>query len=321
MSLRTYLDQYLDVAVNRELTMTAAEETAASFLGRALATAEVGGEFAHLYSRQILNTIGREIVLNGESLWQYRNGELVWKMNEPPGDGPMLNMMRFAILINWQTGRGMSAMQCAGRWKKLMQQMERGIEIESRATPYYATPVPGDKSFATALRDAFKKLLNRQPVRTDDPDDDDDDKTLKGATDTFVEGEMRSGITGYQPTGNYQQHRLGTDIPQHVQGMMMSAIDVAMWAMGVPKALYNPADANSMREAWRIYLSTTVDSVAKVIVDESARIGLGITLSFPELKSSDLAARARSFKDFVMAGMPMEQAAAVSGIMMEMQDA
>ena len=327
LSQRIWYDNFLDLYVNEHLTLSAAEETAANFLGRALATAEIGGRHGYLFSLQMLNTIGREIVLNGESLWKYDSNQLVWQQNIPPrykdpvfGD-PNFNLMQFAIHINWQTGRGVSAMRCAGRWQRLLQQLERGLEIESRSTPFYPTPVPGGQSFAQALKAEFRKLLSRKPVRTDDPDDADDDKTLGGDTGTFVEGEQSSGISSYQPTGNYQQKRLGTDIPPNMQSMMIMAIDVALPTMGLPKALYNPADSNSMREAWRIYLSMTVESTTKIIVQEAGRIGLDLVLTLPELKSSDLAARARAFGDLVKAGMPMEQAAGVSGILMEMQHA
>ena len=47
-------------------------------------------------------------------------------------------------------------------------------------------------------------------------------------------------------------------------------------ALGVPGPIVFPADANSQRESWRIYLSTVVDSSARIIEQESARIGLNV---------------------------------------------
>ena len=295
--------------------VSGAEEIAAGLLGRALTTAEIGGEHGYLFSRQILNTIGREIILQGESLWKYEGGGLVWQMNADVA--VEFNLMRFAQTIDWQTGRGVSALQCAPTLKKLVKQVELGIERESRATPYYLTPVPYNEDQANSLWKKLKSLLLPR-----EPDDDaDEDKTIAGATQSLVQGEQAGGITGYQATGNFTQRRLGIDTPPHVMNLMIEVQKTALFAMGVPSPVVYPADANSQRESWRIYLVTVVESISKIIVSEAARIGLSLTLSFPELKSSDVAARARSFRELVQAGMTTDQAAAISGLMLETVDA
>jgi len=297
--------------------VTSAEEIAAGLLSTSLQTAEVTGVHAHLFTIPILSTIGREITLQGESIWQYSGDDgLVWLQQAPsemayatnPSIVQHQNVLRFARNINWQTGRGMSALQCAPQLKATLKGIETQLQQEGGISAMYVTPVPQSASAREGGQSALQKLWTTF-------------KNLK-IKQSLVEGELQTGITNYQPTGNYQQRRLGIDTPQNVINLFEKIQHVTLTALGVPGPVVYPADANSQRESWRIYLSTIVDSCARIISAEARRVGLDVSLSFPELKSSDIAARARAFVSLVKDGaMTMEQAAAVSGILSELPEA
>ena len=292
--------------------VTSAEEIAASTLADALSTAVVDGPHAFLFPLTILSTIGREVVLYGESVWEYRRGRLHWLMQADERVEP--GIMRFARNIDWQTGRGMSSLQCAPRLKRTLEGIEKQFEQESQIMAGYMVPVP--------------QSGQRPPVEEgEEPKPSPLERLLKAfaslrVKQSLVEGEMATGVSNYQPTGNYEQKRWGIDTPQNAINLFDKIVMTTLTAIGVPGPIVFPADANSQRESWRIYLSKTVESTARIIELEASSHGMEIALSFPELKSSDIAARARAFVSLVKDGqMTLEQAATVSGIFAELPNA
>ena len=72
------------------------------------------------------------------------------------------------------------------------------------------------------------------------------------------------------------------------------------------------------REAYRQYVELTVEPLAALLADElSAKLETPIRLSFAQLYSRDMQGRAVSFKKMVEGGMPVEKAAALSGLLQE----
>lgn len=301
----SYSDELID-QIRRNLSgdppagPSAAEETAAGLLSSALATANVTGSHDYLLSTAILQTIGRELVLNGESLWLFEGNELRWQQSYSAGAKPT-NLIQIVRAMNWQSGRGRSAMSCAATACRMVRQIEAALETETRIKSIYVTPVPQSgtvRGGESALRTLWNRLF-----------------TLK-TPQALVEGEMQSGISNYQPTGNYQQRRMGVEPPNSALTLLEAADRRAFLAMGIPRGLVGQAVGTELREAWRQYLSTVVVASAKTIREAFLMAGLNIRLEFPALVQSDITNRARAFKQLVDSGMGIDKALAVSGLML-----
>ena len=74
-------------------------------------------------------------------------------------------------------------------------------------------------------------------------------------------------------------------------------------AAGVPSELVIPSSGGGdSREAWRRFLYSTIAPIGAIMSSELARIGLESEIHFDELRASDLAGRARAFKQLTEAG-------------------
>ena len=87
-------------------------------------------------------------------------------------------------------------------------------------------------------------------------------------------------------------------------------------ATGCPVELFAAGEGTAAREALRRFLHLTVLPWAEVVKAElSVKLDApGLDLRFDRLMASDLAGRARAFSSMVSGGMPLDQAAALSGL-------
>ena len=73
-----------------------------------------------------------------------------------------------------------------------------------------------------------------------------------------------------------------------------------------------------MREAWRLALFGVLAPLRRLVESElKAKLDDEVSLSWQELRASDLSGRARAFQSMVGGGMPVDQAVAVAGLMVE----
>ena len=88
-------------------------------------------------------------------------------------------------------------------------------------------------------------------------------------------------------------------------------------ACGVPTALLAESPTGTgTREAWRQFLFGTVAPLGKLVADElSRKLDAPISLTWAELRASDLSGRARALGSMVKAGMPLDRAAGLAGLM------
>ena len=87
-------------------------------------------------------------------------------------------------------------------------------------------------------------------------------------------------------------------------------------ACGVPIELVTTADGTGMREGWRRFIFGSVLPLARIVEAElSAKLETRVRLDFSDLAASDLAGRARAFQSMVGAGMEIEKAAGLAGLM------
>ena len=93
-------------------------------------------------------------------------------------------------------------------------------------------------------------------------------------------------------------------------------------ACGCPGSLLERSDGTLSREEMRRYLHSTISPVARVVASEMA-VKLdtpGLAFDFKNLFASDLSGRARAFQSLVGGGMDVERAAALAGLMVDVDD-
>ena len=92
----------------------------------------------------------------------------------------------------------------------------------------------------------------------------------------------------------------------------------ALGALGLNEALFGGADSAALREAWRLALFSLIGPLGNLVEAElRAKISPDISLSWVELRASDLSGRARSFQSMVGGGMSVEKATQIAGLMVE----
>ena len=117
----------------------------------------------------------------------------------------------------------------------------------------------------------------------------------------------------------WEPRRMGANPPAALDALRSNAGLSILAACGVPVELVRSADGTGQREAWRRFLFGTVAPVAKLVRAELAEKldTPNLALGFDELRASDLAGRARAFASMVKAGMDVEKAAGIAGLMVE----
>ena len=87
-------------------------------------------------------------------------------------------------------------------------------------------------------------------------------------------------------------------------------------AVGVNPALFSAGDGTAAREAWRQLLFGVVAPLGRIVQHElQAKLETEVTISWEELRASDLSGRARAFQSMVGGGMDVTKAASLAGLM------
>ena len=89
-------------------------------------------------------------------------------------------------------------------------------------------------------------------------------------------------------------------------------------ACGFNTALWGGSQAASVREAWRLALFGVLSPLGRLVESElQEKLEDTVTLSWQELRASDLSGRARAFQSMVGGGMAVTEAVSVAGLMVE----
>ena len=89
-------------------------------------------------------------------------------------------------------------------------------------------------------------------------------------------------------------------------------------ACGFNTALWGGSQAASVREAWRLALFGVLSPLGRLVESElQEKLEDTVTLSWQELRASDLGGRARAFQSMVGGGMAVAEAVSVAGLMVE----
>ena len=118
------------------------------------------------------------------------------------------------------------------------------------------------------------------------------------------------------PLADYKPQRFGASPPVSLPTLRTDAGLSVLSACGVPVSLVTDADGTSRREAWRRFIMGAVEPLLGIVAQEvEAKLEQRVTFDLSSLWAHDLAGRASSFKAMVTAGMEVERAAGLAGLM------
>ena len=141
-------------------------------------------------------------------------------------------------------------------------------------------------------------------------------KDAKGGVVTVEGGDWDNAGSGASMTG--KTYRFGGEPPDSMVALHQEASNEIYAAVGFNPALFTAGDSASLRESWRLALFNVIGPLSgKLQAELRLKVDAGITLSFQELRSSDLSGRARAMQSMVNGGMAVADAVAVAGLMVE----
>ena len=117
------------------------------------------------------------------------------------------------------------------------------------------------------------------------------------------------------PQADYKPQRFGAAPPASLPSLRTDAGLSVLSACGVPVSLVTDADGTSQREAWRRFIMGSVEPLLETVrVEIQAKLETEVRFDLSALWAHDLAGRAASFKAMVTAGMAIERAVGLSGL-------
>ena len=162
-----------------------------------------------------------------------------------------------------------------------------------------------------------------------DPGDDEDDP-LKGLKDGIAtaRGEAlfaETTASGWDegrvaaPQSDWKQMRIGPAPDESFVALRKQAAEAVASACSIPVALLSKADGTSLRESWRRFILHTIAPLGRELAAEvGSKMGVpGLRLLFTDLWANDTAGRSRSLQLMVASGMELERALALSGLLIE----
>ena len=125
-----------------------------------------------------------------------------------------------------------------------------------------------------------------------------------------------AGNTG-APQSDYQVRRIGANPPPVLRDLRGDVERSILAATGIWQSVLNPSDAAGAREGFRQFLHATIIPTAHDVGRQLARQfdTNAFVFNFDRLMASDIQGRARAFQSMVKAGMPLVEAARLSGLL------
>ena len=307
-------------------TATAALEACAGFVGRAFATAEVKapGFATAALDPATLSMIGRSLIRRGEVLFLIRvdrDGLRLLPAAAHDVDGspdpaswecrltiggpertytysrqPAETVLHFTYARDPEhPWRGYGPLQVAQLAGRLSAETVAALADEASGPrgAFLPTPAPGEDSTVSTLKGDIRK----------------------------ARGDMlltQSGDWGDSAlaTAEWTAKRFGAAPPLPLVELSKLATREVLMACGVPDTLFSDVGSASSREAYRLFLHSTLAPLGRIVQAElEQKLETAIMLDWRELKSGDIVSKARAFQSMVAGGLPLADAAAASGIL------
>ena len=304
----------------------AVSEICASLYARGFSQAEVSGS-GITFLPDLLALIGRGLLTRGEAVldirsatdgepliasgWEISGGSsdpLAWRyrltLPTPSGTNTVarrsLDVLHFRInAAPTRPWEGRSPFVIAGTTALLASRIEQSLSDEFKIPVGRILPVPA--GLDTDKLDQVRDDMNNAKGKT-------------AVVESMAQGwgDGRSAA----PHNDWVPRAMG---PKPDEGVLKARSDVAdsmYLAAGVPVEITASAEGSATREAWRRFLHGTLQPLGNVIAGELRRKVQGNPrVSFDRLFASDLSGRARAFQSIVAAGLPVERAATLAGLL------
>ena len=341
---------YSDILLNAHLqaaeggkgasrSATSAAEAAAGLIGRAFASVKVKPDdiVTKALTPDVLNMIGRALV---------RRGEIAFKIKVNAGGVMLLPSQTIQVFGRADPSSWTYILTMAGPSNSETIRVPADQVLHIRwgadpATPWLGvSPLSSSALTSRMLAETESQLGDEAsgprgqliPVPTDGGDGSDEDPLVNLKADlgklkgnvALVEttsagwGEGRQAAPG---AGNldWRPMRLGSNPPIGAVDLSDQATLRVLSACGVPAALIAIAPGTAAREAFRRFLHVTVAPLLNVVAAE-VREKLNVenlTFDTTDLHAADVAGRARAFQSLVGGGMELDQAAGLSGLLID----
>ena len=315
-------------------TSTAVQEIAAGIWGRSFAAVKVepeGSAAAEALTPSVLAMIGRSLLTGGNSVWavRVRGGAIRldpvsdWTVTGDPDEstwkyvasraGPSRQTSQklgSARVVHIRIGnspsepwRGQGPLQIAATSATLAARLEEQLAEEASGPVGSVIPVPKASVAEDTLVNDLKGLKGQLAL-------------VESTASGWGEGSQAAPGAGQ---GDWRVQRLGFDPPTGVAGVRSGVAAQLLAAAGVPVALLGEADGTNLRESIRVMLHTTLTPVGRVCLAElrDKLDAPGLAFDWSGLFAADLVGRARSFKSLVAGGMPVSEAAGLSGLLVD----
>ena len=303
----------------------ASVEAAAGLWSRAFASATVEPQTPATLALtpSVLATIGRGLAVRGEVLfvldveggavqltqaasWKVEGGtrSASWRytveMPLPQGGVVKRTLSADAVIhVKYATRPGapwvgVSPLGMADETRALAGWLERRMAEELSTATSYVLPLP-ESADVGKLKEDIKGGRGRLHIV---------DTTSTGWGD---------GTTA-APRQDWKSNRLGANPPDSLGKLRENIGNDIFGVYGIPSAIHGTG--GSSRESYRQFLSSTIQPLAKLVVEELAdKLDTPtLALDFTELRAADIASRARSYKQLIDAAMDPAKAAEVTGL-------
>ena len=305
---------------------TAALEACAGTVGRGFAASEVSGPdtLTRALTPGILEMVGRSLIRHGEVVFliDTQAGKLrlipaethdveggpfpeEWEYRLTLGGPsrtvtydfvPAASVLHFRYAVDASTPwRGNGPVQVAALAGRLSAETVRALAEESSGPVGRLLGIPVDGADATV---AALKL---------------DIKNAAGRTALLETGDW--GNAGGDTKVDLDTKRFGAEPPASLVELLDASTREIYAACGFNAALWGGSQAASVREAWRLALFGVLSPLGRLVEAElQDKLEDSVTLSWQELRASDLSGRARAFQSMVGGGMEVERAAGLAGL-------
>ena len=310
-------------------TATAALEACAGTVGRGFAASEVTGpdSLAKALTPGVLEMVGRSLIRTGEVVFliDTQAGKLrlipaethdveggpfpdEWEYKLTLGGPsktmtydfvPAASVLHFRYAVDASTPwRGNGPIAVANLAGRLSAETVSALANESSGPVGRLLGIPVDGGDATVA--ALKA----------------DIRDARGRTALIETGDW--GNSGDSKV-NLKTERFGAEPPASLVELVSVASQEVYSACGLNQALWGGAGgAGAAREAWRLCLFSVLAPLGKMVESElRTKLDDEVSLSWQELRASDLSGRARAFQSMVGGGMTVAEAVSVAGLMVE----
>ena len=301
-----------------------AVEAAAGLWSRAFASATVEPKTPATIALtpSALAAIGRGLAVRGEAVFELEvNGavQLTQAASWKVAGGTGSETWRYAVELPLPSGKvskrtlpaesvlhvryatrpgapwaGISPLGMASETQALATWIERRLAEETSTATSYVLPLP-EAADVDALKADIKAGRGRLHIV---------DTTSTGWGDG----------TAAAPQRDWKSNRLGADPPDSLGKLRSEVKNDIFGVYGIPSSIHGTG--GSARESYRQFLSSTIQPLAKLVVEELA-VKLDtptLVLDFTELRAADIAGRARAYGVLINAGMPPSEAAEATGL-------